>query len=413
MTLYKSGDIVVSSWANNRFFERQNDDRSPGLEPAWNLEANAVTEEIDPSNQPRPAWRAHVARNYVVDPLGWEERAAEMEITSFTPSLDTADFRNSFGRLTIAGGSYNVNSPYRIVRFRGGIAGNQYNPANTLSASSMTTRMGATAACVLPDSWQTQTDTFNVLSFTSTSIEIENADLVATLDANGDGTASFAPAGGFEQAINCRVTLYSSDGRQSVVRQVSEINRSASAELISWLTDIPSWLTPTRVRVETFQSRYSWMLAARRQTSGAIYMDLITFYKRSFDPHHELIHPAHFQAGASTVVIQYNPDLGDASPALKRGGFICDAQNNRWYRVINFKEVDNAYLELENIYGNLSALTPQPLQNTRGAIVSLEYAAAESSGIYTSTTNPPPGGALILPGIINVYPLQPRLPWEQ
>ena len=430
-TLYSPGDLVISTVGNNRYFERQQTDPamvlSDAIEPAWRFSLGANTDDGGATS----AWKTHLARVYMVDPLGWEERGLEMSDRGLQAAPNTSDIRNTFGRSTLTGAPYVMDSAYRIVRFRGGVAGNAYNPTSTLWSLQSTnrSRTGATSTCVLPDSWLVQVDTTDVTAFTATSIQVQRTDLVTSLDADGDGLVDFSPPNGVEQAINSRVTLYGPDNRQSVIRPISTIGRIAGGEQINWVSNLPTPFTPVRIRVETFQPRYSWMLAARRQMSGAIYMDLITFYKRSFDPNHELIHPAHFRTGIwpgpdgnydtvddisdPTVVIQYNPDLGDASPALRRGGFICDAQNNRWYRIINYTEVNDSLAALVKLDNNVASLNPAPLQTTRGAVVRLEYAVSQSSGVFTTGDSTAPGGAIVLPGIINVYPLQPKLPWEE
>ena len=145
------------------------------------------------------------------------------------------------------------------------------------------------------------------------------------MDVNNDSSVDLLP-GNAEQVINARVTLFGADNKQSVVRQLKSITQpGAGYEQLNWVTALPTGFTPVRARVETFQPRYSWMLAVRRQLSGAIYMDLVTFYKRSFDPNNELIHPANFHTGTwpgldgklgtlddvtdPTVVMQYNPAI--------------------------------------------------------------------------------------------------------
>jgi hypothetical protein len=192
------------------------------------------------------------------------------------------------------------------------------------------------------------------------------------------------------------------------------------------------------------------MLTGRRNGPAA-YMNLVVFFRRSTDPEDELIHPAHFNTGnfygadddwgtsddqsspgrwpgldgalgtndditEPTVVIQYNLALGGQRPFLKRGGFICDSQNNRWYRVTSYREVDNAMATLLELDPNAPA---SALGTTPGAVVKLDNPVMESSGVYNpDLDSPPPNaassspGAILMPGIIDVYPLQPQLPWE-
>ena len=435
---YNVGDLVISTIGNNRYYERQTSDVSGALEPSWNYTVNNTTD--DGSTQ--KAWKTHLARIYVVDPAGWEERTLEMNDRGLSAALSTADIRNTFGRSDLSPTILPMDSQFRIVRFRGGVARNSVsnlNPANSLipfsvvpggvtGPAAIASRLGSTQTCVLPDSWLVQVDSTDVgpSAPTSTSIQLQKTELVITLDVNNDSSVDLLP-GNAEQVINARVTLFGADNKQSVVRQLKSITQpGAGYEQLNWVTALPTGFTPVRARVETFQPRYSWMLAVRRQLSGAIYMDLVTFYKRSFDPNNELIHPANFHTGTwpgldgklgtlddvtdPTVVMQYNPALGAASPALRRGGFICDAQNNRWYRILNITEVSDALAELKTLDPNAAAGS---LQNTRGARIRLEYTPPEASGIYTVGVAGAPGGVIVLPGIINVYPLQPKLPWEE
>lgn len=192
-------------------------------------------------------------------------------------------------------------------------------------------------------------------------------------------------------------------------------------------------------------------------------MDLIVFFKRSTIPEDELIHSAHFFIGNNSnysqytwpgpdgnrgtgddvsdltvhpllglspvptsgtdstigtpddvpgkplVVIEYNAALGSGSPFLKRGSFICDAQNNRWYRIVSYDEVPDADAALTALDGNRAGT----LGTGRGAIVRVDTPILENSGAFTPAVASDPGGAVLMRGIIDVFPLPPQLPWEQ
>lgn len=429
---YSVGDLIVPTLGSNFYFERQNAGTSAVIEPSW-ITSNLSTTNDGGTNN---AWIAHWARTFVVDPMGWEERSQEMSNLGMSPVLSTADIRNTFGRNSLTPTILPMTSRFRVARFRGGVAQNLLNPANSIYSPAFNTtpgvasRFGAMQTCVLPDNWLLQTDSTNIgpaaATSAATSIQLTKTSLVASLDQNNDGTVNVT-AGGAEQSITARVTLFGTDNKVSVVRQINTITRPGAYEQINWTLPLPGTFVPIRARVETFEPRYSWMLAVR-QLSGSIYMDLVTFYKRSYDPKHELVHPAHFHAGDTwpgadgilgngddvttppTVIVQYNAALGTGSPAIRRGGFICDAQNNRWYRILSFTEVPNSNAALVALDGSANGA----LAATRGANVRLEYTAMEMSGKYTAGVplGSAPGGAIILPNIINVYPLQPVLPWE-
>lgn len=324
-------------------------------------------------------------------------------------------------------------------------------------------RIGARQMAVLPDSWVVQTDTTEFTPLTVTTLQLNNpqSSLISTLDRNNDNAIDFTvtSATAAERDISARVTLYDITGKVSHLRQLTTITGTPGVtETLTWTGALPTGFVPARARVETFEARYSWMLTGRRNGPTA-YMNLVVFFRRSTDPVDELIHPAHFnlnpwaganntprdnddvadltisplgvitpvlKAGADStlntpdditprplVVIRYNSDIGAAErPFLKKGGFICDSQNNRWYRILKFTEVANAAAA----QAALHAASGSALPAGRGAVVWLDNPILENSGIYNRDPNASEPesfpGAILMPGVIDVYPLQPRLPWE-
>lgn len=300
---------------------------------------------------------------------------------------------------------------------------------------------------ILPDSWVLQTDSPDVTvpAAPVTSLQLTNlpTSLIETLDRNNDSIVDLNVLGsGAERDISARVTLFDATGKFSYVRQLTGITSpSAGVEELAWTAALPAGFTPVRARVETFEARYSWMLVGRRSASAPPNLNLVVFFRRSTDPADELIHPAHFQSKAYpgldgqpgvagtdddnngrdddrnelgwggsddvvepySVVVQYNAALGGQRPFLKRGGFICDSQNNRWYRIANFIEVDNADAALTQLDSSAAGV----LAATAGAVIKLDQSAAEDSGIYSASSAAASAspGAILMPGIIDVYPL--------
>ncbi len=490
--VYAVGDLVVGATPSSFFFEctaASNPRMAGSLEPNWPSLGNTVVDNDI-------TWTTRGARVFVVDPLGWQNRTEDLRDYGQTPMSSTANIRNGFGRTSLAITNNTVvspnappyDSPYRIVRFRGGVPGSAVNPSSMTffpainSNNDIAAKFGARQMAVLPDSWVLQTDSadLTIPAAPVTMLQLTNlpTSLIQTLDRNNDSIVNFLVGTGAEQDISARVTLFDATGKFSYVRQLSGITSpSAGVEELTWTAALPAGFTPVRARVETFEARYSWMLAGRRNGPTS-YLNLIVFFRRSTDPADELIHPAHFNlnswAGADNspntaddvadltvsplgvvtavlrsgadgqpgvsgvddnndgttdnasefgygdditprplIVIRYNSDVpAGERPFLKKGGFICDSQNNRWYRILKFTEVTDASVA----QGLLHAASATALTSGPGAIVWLDNPVQENSGIYNTDANASDPasfpGAILMPGIIDVYPLQPRLPWE-
>ncbi len=486
---YAVGDIVVGSIPSSFFYECtaiNNPGDAGALEPNWaSLGQTVVDNDV--------TWTTRGARVFVVDPLGWQNRTEDLRDYGQTPGSNSANIRNAFGRTSLAATNSTVVNPsappydsaYRIVRFRGGVPGSAVNPSSMTFFPAINTnndiaaKFGARQMAVLPDSWTVQTDTTDITvpAAPVTTLQMTNlpTSLTETLDRNNDDIVDLLVGTGLEQDISARVTLYDATGKYSYIRQLTRITLAAGVEELTWTGALPAGFIPVRARVETFEARYSWMLAGRRNGPTS-YLSLIVFFRRSPDPMDELIHPAHFNLGSwagvdntpntiddvadlsvsplgvitpvlrrgadgqpgltgvddnrdgttdnaaefgygdditpkPLVVIRYNGAIAAGEkPFLKKGGFICDSQNNRWYRILKFTEVADASAAQQFLHAaSGTALTAGP-----GAIVWLDNPIQENSGIYNTepsaaSSNP---GAILMPGIIDVYPLQPRLPWE-
>ncbi len=434
---YAVGDLVVSTSPNEYFLECTSAGTSGPLEPSWRG-LGATTNDTNTGGG-NPAWQAHRAHLFVVDPIGWQNRTEDMRNLGLAPAVNSSNIRNAFGRTTLAGATVTMDSRYRITRFRGGIPGSALNPSNSTfmpaagSVADISAVFGARQMTVLPDSWLVQTDTSEITTPAApvTVLQLNNlpASLLKTLDKNNDNIVDFTLGSGLEQDISARVTLFDATGKISHVRPLTGITTpAAGVEELAWTAPLPTGFVPTRAKVETFEARYTWMLTGRRNGLAA-YMNLVVFFRRSSDPEDELIHPAHFRVGnwpgldntlgtndditEPTVVIQFHADLAGQRPFVKRGGFVCDSQNNRWYRITSYKEVADANAALVALDPSAGGI----LAATSGAVVKLDNPVLENSGIYNTGDNTAddPGnwpGAILMPGIIDVYPLQPQLPWE-
>lgn len=451
---YNVGDLVVPNVAGNFYLECTSAGTSDALEPSWRGLGNTTTDS-------GAEWATHRLRMYMVDPLGWEERGQEMSDFGVAPALGVSDLRNTFGRLDLSNNVLAMDTApagfYRIARFRGG-----YLPPGVLNiwpcsqAQPTVSAVGiadAKRTATLPDNWTLQADTFELVfdstdATTRSRIILDNntTELVQTLDVNGSvasGVNFTSTAAGDEGYMRGRMVVFDDTGRRSEVRTLSTISVvAAGQEQLDFSPPLPTSFIPARVRVETFTPRFTWMLACRRIASGATYSSLIVFYNRSFTAEDELIHPAHFTTAFegpdgtlgtvddipnSRVVVQFNTDLGPTvAPPLKRGGYICDAENNRWYRItdydLNYESTSPAAVYNQSPEYIAQALDPNfpagvlsSSATTRCALVTLESPILENSGVYRPVAagdQNAAAGAIIMQGIVDVYQLDPSLPWE-
>ncbi len=135
---------------------------------------------------------------------------------------------------------------------------------------------------------------------------------------------------------------------------------------------------------------FTWLLTVRRGSDGqARGVDVVVRYHSGVKPEDERVFPATFVKGFNRVGVRRNVD--GTEPFLKRGAFIFDAANARWYRITNYRERPAA------------AFIPATEATFWAAyeyMVETETAAISSAG-----TDAAPSGAIFLPGVVDVYPM--------
>lgn len=127
---------------------------------------------------------------------------------------------------------------------------------------------------------------------------------------------------------------------------------------------------------------FSWMLTVRRASDGrAAGVDIVVMFNDGRNPESERVFPAVFTSGVLGLTVAKTSGTninGDpAEPILKKGGFVLDVNNARWYRIANYVE--------------------DPADSTQ-YLITLDSEAEESSPGGG-------GGAIFLPGIVDVYPM--------
>ena len=189
-------------------------------------------------------------------------------------------------------------------------------------------------------------------------------------------------------------------GQHSEVRYLTASSGSASPPTVTWATPLSTRFENGnigKVRIEQLDEVYTWALTVRRLPTGDSNVDVVVFFKRSFNPEHEYVYPAafrQFDLGAANASGMAAPgaanfdDNGNGStdeiaeigyprnvslppaqqsddepttvvrvdfvtlppgtdrPAFRRGGFVCDTKNGLWYRIQGIQNETDTTIEL-------------------------------------------------------------------
>ncbi|MFN5898312.1 MAG: hypothetical protein ACK48Y_12355, partial [Planctomyces sp.] len=141
---------------------------------------------------------------------------------------------------------------------------------------------------------------------------------------------------------------------------------------------------------------FSWLLTVRRGSDGqARGVDVVIRYHTGIKPLDERIFPASFRAGLAVVGV--NDAADGTEPVLKRGAYVFDALNARWYRITNHETRPS------------SGLIPTSEAGFWGAYkyrLTLESEVVANAGAFpTGSTSAVYSGAMFLPGVVDVYPM--------
>lgn len=272
-----------------------------------------------------------LVRNYVIDPYGYK-----------LLDLDGAGNKDRLG-------ANNPNIMERMPRYAAGRNGG-------------TTDAAAVTYVTQPDSWIAEYDTVDFVPATTvqtnnpainpapqnartSSITIRTADVndrridLANLQARIQGGEPF------------RVILFDAEGRASESRNLTFVAADDPIDVanneIKWtaspLPDDSRYNTVSRVRIERFERRYSWLMTVHRPASApsgspvTAEINVAVIFRRSISPREELAYQVSVvPATANSSRPEYSVtkfDPADPEPFVKKGGFLLDPVNARWYRI--------------------------------------------------------------------------------
>ena len=304
-TTYLTGAVVVApsgSNGNNRRFLCTTPGLSGGTAPAWNT---TLTPAPQTTTDGAVVWQTLDHSHYVIDPFGWNTMNA-------LPA--TAGLVGAVGNNAGALGANDIANGLAIERFPAGI------------------RSGLTDAArfaMLPDSWTEQArgaatnpqpPPAGANPPAYTSIDLSNTDLTGLL----------LPPNGVSRVVLTDVT-----GKLSQTRLViAPVTVNAGpVTTVQWSVSDPltGGFVPFYARVESQESRYTWMLTVVRSSGGVASATVTIFFRRALVPADEQVFQASGNDGFHAPFAVNYP--AGQKPFVKKGGFMFDVTFGRWYRI--------------------------------------------------------------------------------
>lgn len=278
------------------------------------------------------------------------------------------------------------------------------------------------------DSWKLQFEGIPT-SNTLTSLTFDSADLSAELltDISQNAVAG-SPVG-----ILSRVVIFDEEGNEAQVRVFPGPIPPAdiASRTIQGFAALPANFRyvdslnngiVSKVRIEIQEQRYTYLLSVRHQPTRVAAVDVVVFFKRDFSPEREVIHSVsdfvsylpgddgapgvagvddnqdgtdddpgelgwkgsddepnnkftlHFNDRIKLAPLNLAED--DVRPPLKKGGYIFDVRNARWYRIQKVTDIDSRNAEI-----TLDQPIAQSILNSAGNAVTADGVMVRSDVI--------------------------------
>lgn len=361
-------------------------------------------------------------RNYIVDPNGYMSHA-EAGLPSYDPAI-----KDNVANLLFCNwfGNNGMNAPYTgsatlrgLRRFDGGLQSRTVVLSSASSEQKRAMRLIAAKDTGLGDHWETVLDE-----------EISSASLVTTGPGSTAEGITFDPdvdLSGVIASTNStprtaasallirdpelyRITLFSLTGRMSQVYPLTRIAGQTcywteSGEDLNFdgrvnaSRPLPSEFGGeiSRALIQVKRTNdFNWFLTVRRGSNGAARgIDVCVTFSNGIEPDDEWVYPAitdadnngtaegGFVKGAFSAEITYS--TSDPEPSVKRGGFVLDVHNARWYRVVDYRE--------------LSGVNTSNAASASLTTIQMDF---ETEIVDSSPTG---SGVIFLPTLVDVYPL--------
>lgn len=297
--------------------------------------------------------RRRTSRNYIIDPAGFYTHAAD---GNFTGSLNYAQvFGNVNGAASVDGnGDPSIGG---VSRFGGGFRLLNGQLAST-SIEAEALRLSALSLAGQGDGWTTQIDTQSAGPPLSdgtgvTGIQLPELDLSAIPCSQSFQTTI---VGNIRDPELYRVVVFDDDGQFSQAFPLLYVNDATN--VVSWKEDYdgtqnwvdfnangvndarylpPEFSGVSRVLIQSKRvNDYSWMLSVRRRSDGVVRnVDVVIKFSDGANAQDELLYQATFVKDSNFIGVKYGTGT---PPNIRKGKFVFDAQNARWYRVQDYRE---------------------------------------------------------------------------
>jgi Tfp pilus assembly protein PilV len=268
--------------------------------------------------------------NYVVDPIGWQVIQQDNDIATARYFGDAAA---TFGT-------------GRLERYNG------FN--NRMAALNPTQFAIARQVAESPDSWVEPLKGEFVVTPAYTA---GSTSITITGPAMGDlmSLSSQIPTAATDPAT-LRIVMLDGSGKFSHTRELTSGSTIVPATgTITWATGgaLPMGFTPATVRIQTHERQFTWMLTVRNRSEigspdiKKANVDVVVFFRRQYSTAHENTAWT-FAGGGLTYTVQSPTGAalplppGTPRPFLKRGAWLCDTINARWYRIQRVVNEDSA-----------------------------------------------------------------------
>lgn len=309
-----------------------------------------------------------------------------------------------------------------LPRFDAGLASSTGLDA-TVAAELLALQQQASSAATLGDGWDTVVDTFAeelVLNGASQVVGVKLPTDVDLTDLQDVDSESYTARLGYDPGLT-RVTVFSADSQFS---EVDTVFRFSDPQTLLWSSGV---LPPHfdfdgdgtledgevgRVVIQTKRtSDFSWILTIRRggdgRTSG---VDVVVMFNNGRIPEDEQVYESTFIKGTNQIGIRIPTT---AEPVIRRGGFVLDLENARWYRISQVTEPGlTNYSHILEVEGTITEANgeDQYVLDTNGNNIAFNGVIDTKPGTTEDINgnggpNPDYGHIMLIPDVVEVFPL--------
>lgn len=380
-------------------------------------------------------YQGPLSRHYIVDPAGCYAFFGQDNDGSGT--IDTNDdlFAASFGNVGTAAG-FTVGSPATarvLPRFDAGVMSLLLGTTSANSSSLTNAELRALAETALKRARLGDGKTVQLESFAAKPlfrtlgskylVGLQLVDSVSTDELSQIPTsANSNPSTAIPDLENCEVVLFSENGNFSQTFPLTHIDPSPNRLAVFWseydddaggspwtdfnknnvqdVRPLPVEFRDTVGRVVLRSNRaadLTWMMSVRRGPEGGATADVVIRHNVGLTPEDERAFAGAIEKNSRFVGVENWTD--GTAPVIKRGQFMLDPINARWYRI--------ASVTLSPTYA-ITDPDEQEFWKVFDYRVELENAAVESAGVVPRASTGAtyvPSAVIFVPHVVDVYPM--------